>query len=81
MGEEWRFLVGYDGKGFVLLDCKQGQCYPLGVGSVVALFLSGAWRPVRVAGGGYKGRYYLREDGTRERLAVGMWGRLIGEGG
>jgi hypothetical protein len=59
----------------VMLSGKNEQeavLFLVAVGESFKVKLRGQWCQVRLASGGYKGRYYITPTGERGRLALGM---------
>src|SRR5579859_7738044 len=69
-------IINYVDGEYTLRNDKGVDVVTLSVGDVFELKLYGEWCRVRLASGGYKGRYYVTDAGEHGRLALCMEARV-----
>src|SRR5258708_28008487 len=69
MGE---LLIASAERGFVVVDQSGRLVHELAHGDCLALWIGGIWQTAYVGSGGYKGWYYITEQGEWGRFALGM---------
>ncbi len=72
--------IGYNGDHYILVGRESREDHVLVAGDVLALAVNGYRQACRVAHGGYRGWYYVADDGQRARFALCMKAHLLASG-
>jgi len=72
--------IGYNGDHYVLVGRVRTEDHVLVAGDVLALAVNGRRQACRVAHGGYRGWYYVTDNGRRARFALCMKACLLASG-